>query len=108
MTPLADHFAKPDLVNEPTLPPSLNHAAYVRALYALSLFSNVTLKLSALLDSADPTLVAEAFAEHRARRADLASGGSLRRGSIASDTSFSRTPVAEGEEQEQKIGRAHV
>ncbi|GAA5972912.1 hypothetical protein JCM21900_002866 [Sporobolomyces salmonicolor] len=62
---MLDHFAKPDLTVESTNPPSAFQRAYTMGLFSLALLPNVYLKLSALLDSANPELVKEAFADFR-------------------------------------------
>ncbi|ORY81740.1 hypothetical protein BCR35DRAFT_303869 [Leucosporidium creatinivorum] len=49
----------------PFLPPLPLQTSYISSLFSLSLLSNVTLKLSGLLDSADPELVKRAFQEFR-------------------------------------------
>lgn len=46
------------------IPPSDSQTSYIRSLYGLALLPNVLLKLSALLDSADSSLVRAAFQEH--------------------------------------------
>lgn len=63
---ILDHFSKPDLKTEPTIPPSEDYTTYIRALFSLALLPNVYIKLSALLDSisTDPNLVQAAFLEH--------------------------------------------
>lgn len=68
LTHHTDHFAKPPLIPSPTFPPSPAQEAYIAALFSLSLLSDVSLKLSGMLDSAEPTLVREAFDEWRAAR----------------------------------------
>lgn len=65
---ILDHFAKPNLVSEVTVPPSAQQSAYLSALFELALMPRVYLKLSALLNSADPELVKGALAEYRARQ----------------------------------------
>ncbi|GAA5858060.1 hypothetical protein JCM1840_001023 [Sporobolomyces johnsonii] len=62
---MLDHFAKPDLTVDSTSPPSAFQTAYTSGLFSLALLPNVHLKLSALLDSANPELVEEAFADFR-------------------------------------------
>ncbi|CEQ39690.1 SPOSA6832_01243 [Sporobolomyces salmonicolor] len=62
---MLDHFAKPDLTVDSTNPPSAFQRAYAMGLFSLALLPNVYLKLSALLDSANPELVKEAFANFR-------------------------------------------
>lgn len=61
----ADHFAKPDLTVDATIPPSAFQTAYISSLFALALLPNVYLKLSALLDSADIPTVQNAFKEYK-------------------------------------------
>ncbi|KAM0755744.1 amidohydrolase 2 [Meredithblackwellia eburnea MCA 4105] len=70
---ILDHFAKPDLQNDPTVPPLPNHAAYITAMFSVALLPNVYLKLSGLLDSAAPSLVAVAFEEYRQLVSHIAS-----------------------------------
>lgn len=60
-----DHFAKPDLTVDATVPPSAFQTAYISSLFALAFLPNVYLKLSALLDSADVTTVQSAFKDYR-------------------------------------------
>ncbi|KAK4705163.1 hypothetical protein P7C70_g1053, partial [Phenoliferia sp. Uapishka_3] len=78
---ILDHFAKPDLVSEPTFPLKDTHSSYIRSMFSLSLLPNVYVKLSGLLDSASQRVVAEAFAEYRQGVAlkinDLHSGHNL-------------------------------
>ncbi|KAK4051069.1 hypothetical protein OIO90_004809 [Microbotryomycetes sp. JL221] len=60
-----DHFAKPNLVAEPTVPAPEHQTSYMRSLFELALLPHVSLKLSGLLDSADPQLVKDSFKEFR-------------------------------------------
>ncbi|GAA5887035.1 hypothetical protein JCM16303_007112 [Sporobolomyces ruberrimus] len=62
---ILDHFAKPDLTVDATIPPSAFQTAYISSLFALALLPNVYLKLSALLDSADIPTVQNAFKEYK-------------------------------------------
>ncbi|GAA5983585.1 hypothetical protein JCM5350_004875 [Sporobolomyces pararoseus] len=62
---ILDHFAKPDLTVDATVPPSAFQTAYISSLFALAFLPNVYLKLSALLDSADVTTVQSAFKDYR-------------------------------------------
>lgn len=62
---ILDHFAKPDLVAEPTTPPSQAQTEHINALFELALLPKVYLKLSAMLGSADEELVRGAFEEYR-------------------------------------------
>ncbi|KAL8286257.1 hypothetical protein RQP46_004745 [Phenoliferia psychrophenolica] len=97
---ILDHFAKPDLVSEPTFPLKDDHTSYIRSMFSLSLLPNVYIKLSGLLDSAAPELVAEAFAEYL-EGAAKAGAGHARTGSL------SGIPVAvagEGASQESASG----
>ncbi|GAA5901135.1 uncharacterized protein JCM6883_004765 [Sporobolomyces salmoneus] len=61
---ILDHFAKPDLTVDATVPPSPFQTAYISSLFALALLPNVYLKLSALLDSADKATVQDAFRDY--------------------------------------------
>jgi len=61
----SDHFAKPDLTVDSTIPPSAFQTAYISSLFALALLPNVYLKLSALLDSADAPTVKAAFEDYK-------------------------------------------
>ncbi|GAA5952463.1 hypothetical protein JCM3765_001978 [Sporobolomyces pararoseus] len=62
---ILDHFAKPDLTVDATVPPSAFQTAYISSLFALALLPNVYLKLSALLDSADESTVRTSYKDHR-------------------------------------------
>ncbi|GAA6064033.1 hypothetical protein JCM10212_001459 [Sporobolomyces blumeae] len=62
---ILDHFAKPDLTVDSTVPPSAFQTAYIASLFSLALLPNVSLKLSALLDSADEETVKTAFEAYR-------------------------------------------
>ncbi|BGP08256.1 hypothetical protein JCM10049v2_004103 [Rhodotorula toruloides] len=62
---VVDHFAKPPLTADHTVPPPPTHASYVDCLFQLSLLPHTYLKLSALLNSADPPTAQAAFAEFR-------------------------------------------
>ncbi|GAA5939035.1 amidohydrolase family protein [Sporobolomyces koalae] len=65
---ILDHFAKPDLTVDATVPPSAFQTSYISSMFALALLPDVYLKLSALLDSCDEPTVREAFEDFSAGR----------------------------------------
>lgn len=109
-----DHFAHPDLVNAPTFPLSASHSSYIRSIFSLSLLPSVYLKLSGLLDSAEPALVKAAFAEYSEAIASALSfpdGPARPSAAIAiggADDSVGETPVSTTPSTNQAILKRRI